>query len=341
MRKFKLLVGKEDRIIPELANQLGVKYKSNLGEYSLKIPSELGSGKVQGINFPNGVGLYIIRANFSKQIELELTNDEVKPLRFIYCLEEEFKHKFEGDKDWQTIEQFQHLISAAKQEQVQKLQFSANIKTEICYLEIDRKKFQDYLSFELSEIKKDLYELFADVNGIKQICAKGYFSLEISNVINQILSYKGKGFPRTNYLGAKALEILSQMLVIYQSESKPGEDEILKKADIEKIKLAADYIDNNLSSLENIPEISRIAGLNTSKIQEGFKILYNQTVNEYAKQKRLEKAIKLLAEGNKNISEVVLELGLSSRSYFSKIFKEKYGLNPKEFVKNTTAKNIS
>jgi AraC-like DNA-binding protein len=131
------------------------------------------------------------------------------------------------------------------------------------------------------------------------------------------------------------------MLVIYQNESKPGEDDILKKADIEKIKLAADYIDNNLSSLENIPEISRIAGLNTSKIQEGFKILYNQTVNEYAKQKRLEKAIKLLAEGNKNISEVVLELGLSSRSYFSKIFKEKYGLNPKEFVKNTTAKNIS
>lgn len=130
------------------------------------------------------------------------------------------------------------------------------------------------------------------------------------------------------------MEILSHMLIIYQNDKKHKADNILKKADVAKIKLAADYIENNLAVLDNIPPISRVAGLNTSMIQKGFKTLYNQTVNEYIKEKRRQSAIKLLADGNKNISEVVLELGLSSRSYFSKIFKEKYGLNPKEFVKN-------
>nr|WP_313790335.1 AraC family transcriptional regulator [Allomuricauda sp.] len=32
-----------------------------------------------------------------------------------------------------------------------------------------------------------------------------------------------------------------------------------------------------------------------------------------------------------NISEVVYSIGFTSRSYFSKIFKERYGLSPSEF----------
>jgi YesN/AraC family two-component response regulator len=49
--------------------------------------------------------------------------------------------------------------------------------------------------------------------------------------------------------------------------------------------------------------------------------------------KKLEAAKEMLMTTEKNISEIVTAIGLNNRSYFSKIFKEKYGVNPKYFLK--------
>ncbi|WP_245585041.1 helix-turn-helix domain-containing protein [Psychroserpens burtonensis] len=35
-----------------------------------------------------------------------------------------------------------------------------------------------------------------------------------------------------------------------------------------------------------------------------------------------------------NVSQVVYSIGFTSRSYFSKIFKEKYGITPNEYRKS-------
>ena len=49
---------------------------------------------------------------------------------------------------------------------------------------------------------------------------------------------------------------------------------------------------------------------------------------------KLEAAKIMLMESEKNISEIVTAIGLNNRSYFSKIFKEKYGVSPKFFLKS-------
>jgi YesN/AraC family two-component response regulator len=49
---------------------------------------------------------------------------------------------------------------------------------------------------------------------------------------------------------------------------------------------------------------------------------------------KLEAAKEMLKLSEKNISEIVTSIGLNNRSYFSKIFKEKYGVSPKYFLKN-------
>ncbi|MDX1471934.1 MAG: AraC family transcriptional regulator, partial [Flavobacteriaceae bacterium] len=42
-----------------------------------------------------------------------------------------------------------------------------------------------------------------------------------------------------------------------------------------------------------------------------------------------------------NISEVVYMIGYSSRSYFSKIFKNKYGISPSKYVIQLKKQNIA
>jgi AraC-like DNA-binding protein len=59
--------------------------------------------------------------------------------------------------------------------------------------------------------------------------------------------------------------------------------------------------------------------------------MFNQTVNTYVQGIRLDLAKDLLLNFDYSISEIVYLIGLSSKSYFSKIFREHYGTTPSEF----------
>ncbi|NND88827.1 MAG: helix-turn-helix transcriptional regulator, partial [Flavobacteriaceae bacterium] len=78
---------------------------------------------------------------------------------------------------------------------------------------------------------------------------------------------------------------------------------------------------------------------NVNKLQEGFKYVYNLTVNKYMQHVKLEAAKEMLLLSEKNISEIVTSIGLNNRSYFSKIFKEKYGVSPKYFLRTKNKHN--
>jgi transcriptional regulator GlxA family with amidase domain len=54
--------------------------------------------------------------------------------------------------------------------------------------------------------------------------------------------------------------------------------------------------------------------------------------NHLLKDFRLEKAKDLLRKQRHSISQITFETGFSSPSYFTKCFKEKYGLLPNEYL---------
>jgi AraC-like DNA-binding protein len=59
--------------------------------------------------------------------------------------------------------------------------------------------------------------------------------------------------------------------------------------------------------------------------------MHGRTVSDFVRNVRLEKAEDLIKNTDLNISEVVYSIGLTSRSYFCKIFKKKYDCSPKEY----------
>ena len=62
--------------------------------------------------------------------------------------------------------------------------------------------------------------------------------------------------------------------------------------------------------------------------------MHNRTVTDYIRNVRVEVAEELIKNTDLNISEIVYSIGLTSRSYFSKIFKEKYNCSPKYYQEN-------
>ncbi|MCD8149138.1 MAG: helix-turn-helix transcriptional regulator, partial [Clostridiales bacterium] len=58
------------------------------------------------------------------------------------------------------------------------------------------------------------------------------------------------------------------------------------------------------------------------------------SIKEYGQMFLLREASQLLLQTNQNITEIINHLGLSNRTYFYKIFQNRYGVTPKEFRDN-------
>ena len=62
--------------------------------------------------------------------------------------------------------------------------------------------------------------------------------------------------------------------------------------------------------------------------------MHGVTVTKYIRHTRILAAEHVIKTTDLNISEVVYSIGLTSRSYFSKIFKKKYNCSPKDYQLN-------
>ena len=60
---------------------------------------------------------------------------------------------------------------------------------------------------------------------------------------------------------------------------------------------------------------------------------------DFIKNTRLKVAAKIFKEGHTNISQVMYGVGFNSPSYFATSFRELYGVNPSEYVKNVNLAN--
>ena len=49
---------------------------------------------------------------------------------------------------------------------------------------------------------------------------------------------------------------------------------------------------------------------------------------------RLKRAVQLLSTKGPNVSEVMYQTGFTNASYFNRAFKSKFGVNPKNYLKN-------
>ncbi len=104
----------------------------------------------------------------------------------------------------------------------------------------------------------------------------------------------------------------------------PADNDFLKRA----IEITKDKImDNEFSSTE----FASIIGVSRSLLFVKIKVLTGMTVNEFIKNIRLKKAAELLLENKYTISEIVFETGFNNRSYFTRCFKEQFGMSPSEF----------
>jgi signal transduction histidine kinase/DNA-binding response OmpR family regulator/ligand-binding sensor domain-containing protein len=95
---------------------------------------------------------------------------------------------------------------------------------------------------------------------------------------------------------------------------------------------AVELVKNNLSNDEySILEFDRDLGMSPRSAQRKIKALTGLSPNEFIRTVRIKIAAGLLSEKRDNISQVAYMVGFTNLSYFSKSFREVFGVNPSEY----------
>src|SRR5687768_7634086 len=100
-----------------------------------------------------------------------------------------------------------------------------------------------------------------------------------------------------------------------------------------RVKLAITEIEGDLAREWDVVQLAERVNLSASRFRHLFKEETGQSVKQYLRELRLERAEFLLRTTFLAVKEVRLRAGLSSTTHFVQYFKRRYGVTPSAYRK--------
>ena len=108
-------------------------------------------------------------------------------------------------------------------------------------------------------------------------------------------------------------------------------DNIVKPKNLSTLDTIVEFINENIHSPLSVEYIAQQNFVSVSLIYKLFYKNFNTSVKDYINKRRCELALSLLMFSDKSLNDVAFEVGFSSLSYFSKVFKKLYGVSPLKY----------
>ena len=92
------------------------------------------------------------------------------------------------------------------------------------------------------------------------------------------------------------------------------------------------YVEENISRSDlSVEELAREMGMSRVHLYKKISTLTGKSPIEFIRLLRLKRATQYLAESQLTIAEIAYKLGFNNPKYFSKYFKEEFGILPSEY----------
>ncbi len=193
-----------------------------------------------------------------------------------------------------------------------------------------------YMQIDISSYKVDssLGEFAALYEFISRSQAKPYLVLANDGELGEILQkiqrryYEDRKESRW-YLKAHIYELVAFLFAQAFIQPQP----CIKS---EKIQAIVRYIDDHFTQPITLDDICAGVGYNKYALCHAFKAVTEQTVFDYINFRRIQTAVKSLAEQKQTITEIAAACGFSSVAYFNRVFKSVMGCTPSQYRKTNT-----
>lgn len=316
---------------------LGGSVSNYDNERVLQFDNDLGKGTITSIDLENGLSFLQYDVRFRDEFKIEIDLAPLKPIFFMYCLKGTVRQGFGNSNATSVLDEFQTAILGGAGDTNQ-IVFPADKKIKLCIIKAD-----DNSTIEDSKtLKRQMYTLFSKGKE-ESLSYFGSYNLRIGEQLAQIGKINQKGIVKK--LLVEGILNLTLAMEIQHLKSDLTDDlnptGSLTKYELESIKGVSRKIEKYPEIQYSIKSICTECGLSASKLQEGFKLLHSKTVSDFIRNERLNRAERLISTTDMNISEIVYTVGLSSRSYFSKIFKRRYRVSPKMYQDNKKAEAVT
>jgi len=137
----------------------------------------------------------------------------------------------------------------------------------------------------------------------------------------------------------KALELAVTFLVKPEEEFFCTRQQRLAQERVEQVSFV---LKQNLAEPPTLEELGRKIGCSHFYLSRIFSAQTGQTITQFLRQLRMERAAELLKSREFNVTEVALEVGYSSLSHFSAAFQETFGCCPGLYpLATTTQKSLA
>ena len=91
-------------------------------------------------------------------------------------------------------------------------------------------------------------------------------------------------------------------------------------------------MEQNYDKPLKVEDYAYLTGRSESTFRRDFKQYFDTTPQQWLKEQRLEKALRLLQKQEMSVTQVAYEIGYENISYFIRAFKGKVGLSPKQYM---------
>jgi signal transduction histidine kinase/ligand-binding sensor domain-containing protein/DNA-binding response OmpR family regulator len=131
-----------------------------------------------------------------------------------------------------------------------------------------------------------------------------------------------------------SLQMHQTLKTTYQKQIEVKAEDIHIVSEDEKfLKNAFEHIELNITKINfSVEELSKQLNLSRVSLYKKLLTLTGKTPVDCIRTVRLKRAVQLLEKSQLSIANVAYEVGFNNPTYFSKVFKEEYGILPSEYV---------
>ena len=103
---------------------------------------------------------------------------------------------------------------------------------------------------------------------------------------------------------------------------------------------ARDLMDRSYAEPLDVPALAAVAHLSPSRFGRVFKSVFGETPHRYLQRRRVERAMTLLRQTDRPVTQVAWDVGFASLGTFSRTFGVVVGCSPSEFRDRTEAVHV-
>ena len=270
----------------------------------------------------------------------KINNSGIDEVQIIFNLNQDIEWKVgenENDEKYQIVSMKKGDVCIYRNDNIgTSMYYQKGVTFKFKSLQMNTKRFEELLQTHFPENDKIKIETIV-YNSVQlaRITPDMYRILSELDSADRFKEFKGF------FLEAKMTELTALVLFeIVHNRSGAGGYVSLKNNDdsfaIEKLRETI-----QLSPFEDY-DAESIAGslsMSVSKLNRVFRELYATSLHAYVQEMRLEHAAEMLLKENVSVTDAALNSGYNNMSYFSKAFKERFGMTPKKFSERKVLKN--